>query len=140
MLSVQCPCQFDNVDRACDPDVLLPSRDDERAELDMKNSCTFDGGHFKIGIPWKEGCPNLPNNYRVAESRLKSLGRRLLADSELLAKYTGNIREMISQGYAIEVSADQDDLRNRTWYIPHHCVTSKFRIVFDCESRLGVRL
>ena len=136
-LDALCPCQFDYVDRACDPDVLLPSRDDERAELGMKNSCTFDGGHFKIGIPWKEGCPNLPNNYRVAESRLKSLGRRLLADSELLAKYTGKIREMISQGYAIEVSADQDDPRNRTWYIPHHCVTSKFRVVFDCASRFG---
>ena len=42
---------------------------------------------------------------------------------------------MIALSHAIEVPVHcllEDD---RTWYIPHHCVTKKFRVVFDCAGQ-----
>ena len=90
-----CPCQFDYVDRACDPLVLCPSLDDERAEVQMRASCTYENGHYQIGIPWRDGCPDLPNNYPMALSRLKCLGKRSLADPELLAKYKEKVEDLI---------------------------------------------
>ena len=96
-----CPCQFDYVNGSCDPDILLPSLDDRRAEKIMKKSCILVDGHYQIGIPWKKNCPHLLNNYNMALSRLRSLGKRLVADPELFDRYKGKIWEMISQGNAI---------------------------------------
>ena len=43
--------------------------------------------------------------------------------------------EMIQSGHAFEVEQDcENDVENRTWYIPHHCTTKKFRVVFDCAA------
>ena len=45
-----CPCQFDYVDRSCDPDILLPSLDDRRSEKIINESCILVDGHYQIGI------------------------------------------------------------------------------------------
>ena len=132
-----CPCQFDYGDRSCDPEVLLPSLDDVKAENVMKDSCKFVDGHYQMRVPWKEGCPNLPNNRTMALSRLRSLGRRLVRDNELFVKYRDKIRELISLGHAVPVSDERDEDQNKTWYIPHHCTKGKFRIVFDCAAQFG---
>ena len=78
-----CPCQFDYVDRACDHDVLQSSLDDECAEMFVRRTCVYNNWHYRIDIPWKERCPNLPNNYQMAMSRLNSL-----ANFEIRSKYT----------------------------------------------------
>ena len=114
-----CPCQFDYVDRSCDPDILLPSLDDRRAEKIIKELCILVDGHYQIGIPWKKNCPYLPNNYNMALSRLRSLGKRLVADPELFDRYKGKIRYMISQGHAIEVLNQSENDQSKVWYIPH---------------------
>ena len=136
-LNNQCPCQYDYVDRSCDPGKFLPSLDDERAEESMKGSCTYVNGHYQIGIPWKQGCPELPNNYEMALARLKGLGKRLLVNPELHSKYKAKIDDMISQGHAVEVSEDTTSTPSRIWYIPHHFVTCKFRVVFDCAAQFN---
>ena len=66
----------------------------------MRRTCVYDNGHYRIGILWKEGCLNLPNNYQMAMSRLNSLGRLLMANSEIRSKNTEKIRDMIAQGHA----------------------------------------
>ena len=133
-----CPCQFDYGDRSCDPEVLLPSLDDVRAENVMKDSCKFVDGHYQMRVPWKEGCPNLPNNRTMALSRLRSLGRRLVRDNELFVKYRDKIRELISLGHAVPVSDERDEDQNSpSLHIPHHCTKGKFRIVFDCAAQFG---
>ena len=91
---------YANVDRACDPDILQPSLNDECAEMIMRRTCVYDNGHYRIGILWKEECLNLPNNYQMAMSRLNSLGRLLMANSEIRSKNTEKIRDMIAQGHA----------------------------------------
>ena len=133
---VICPCQFEHIDLYTDSEVCLPSADDERALKLIENSCKLLDGHYSISLPWKNNCPKLPNNYTVALSRLKGLGRRLAREPETLVRYQEKINEMIRQGHAFEVLASDDDdvLKNRVWYIPHHCTGKKFRVVFDCSS------
>lgn len=135
-LKVACPCQFEYGKEVEDPEGLCPSLDDELAETTMKDSCEYVNGHYQIQIPWKEGCPCLPNNYEMALSRLNSLGRRLVKDNELFLKYRDKIRELISLGHAVPVRPG-DEIDGRTWYIPHHCTKGKFRVVFDCASEYG---
>ena len=133
-LNSVCPCHFDYGDQCGDPDELLPSLDDEEAERQMKDSCELVEGRFQVRIPWKKGCPCLPNNYQMALSRLRSLGRRLVRDKELFIKYRDKIHELIALGHAIELPEWADCDRN-AWFIPHHCTKGKFRIVFDCAAR-----
>ena len=130
-----CPCQLDFVDLSRDDDVRLPSLDDEQATKSMESSCVWKDGHYRMRLPWKEGYPDLPNNYSVAQSRLKSIGRRLLREPETHAKYKGKIDEMIRLGHAFEVTDPHaDKAAHSTWYIPHHCTGGKFRVVFDCAA------
>ena len=101
----------------------------------MKALCTYENGHYQIGIPWRDGCPDLPNNSSMTLSRLKCFGKRLLADPRLLAKYKEKVEDLILQGHAVEVLHNSAQLKGRKWYIPHHCVTSKFRVVFDAATQ-----
>ena len=42
---------------------------------------------------------------------------------------------MIQLGHAREVTLEDERVSDeRVWYIPHHCVGKKFRIVFDCAA------
>ena len=101
----------------------------------MKASCTYENGHYQIGISWRDGCPDLPNNYSMTLSRLKCFGKRLLADPRLLAKYKEKVEDLILQGHAVEVLHNSGQLKGRKWYIPHHCVTREFRVVFDAATQ-----
>ena len=49
---------------------------------------------------------------------------------ELLAKYKEKIEDLILQGHNVKVPPNSGQLKGRKWYIPRHCVTSKFRVVF----------
>ena len=81
-----CPCQCNLFDSSCNSDVLLPSLDDTRAQNSMEESCVLEIGHYRMRLPWKERCPNLPDNHSVALSRLTSPGRRLTKDPVTHAK------------------------------------------------------
>ena len=133
-----CPCQFEHVDLFSEDDTCLPSIDDGKATKVMESSCELVDGHYSMRLPWRDGCPRLPNNRSIALNRLKSLGRRLMKEPETLALYQGKMSEMIQSGHAFEVEQDcENDVENRTWYIPHHCTTKKFRVVFDCAATCG---
>ena len=101
----------------------------------MKALCKFVDGHYEIALLWRQGCPDLLNNYDMALARLNSLGKRLKADLELHERYRDKIQDMVLKGHAIEVSKSSKCVDGRVWYIPHHCVTSKFRVVFDCAAQ-----
>ena len=58
-----------------------------------------------------------------------------MKEPETPALYQGKMSEMIQSGHAFEVEQDcENDVENRMWYIPHHCTTKKFRVVFDCAA------
>ena len=135
MISEQiCPCQFEHSELFTDSDACLPSIDDEKALCSMQNSCKLVNGHYSMRLPWKDGCPRLPNNYHLALSRLKGLGRRLKREPETLALYREKVNDMIQLGHAFRVCQTDHDIDGRVWYIPHHCTGKKFRVVFDCAA------
>ena len=130
-----CPCQFEHADLFNESDIKLPSIDDEKASEIMATSCELVDGHYLMRLPWREGCPKLPNNYSMAQSRLKGLGCRLKKEPEILAAYQAKINEMIQLGHATDVSQDSSSIPDeQVWYIPHHYTGKKFRVVFDCAA------
>ena len=42
---------------------------------------------------------------------------------------------MVPQGHAIEVLDQTENDQSKVWYIPHHYVLKKFRVVFDCTGQ-----
>ena len=134
-----CSCGPEWADLHSDPEALLPSLDDERANEIMKRTCKLVDGHQQIGLPFKRGCPKLPKSKDMAKSRLVSLKRRFIRNPEAHSLYRAKIDEMIKLGHAREVE-DTIPLEEekRTWYIPHHYVANpKFRMVFDCTASVG---
>ena len=126
-------------DLDADPDLLLPSLDDERATEVMERTCALVEGHQQIGLPFKPGCPDLPDSEAMARSRLMGLKRRFLRNPEVFVQYKTKVDEMVEQGHAVELPSDQSLAeKGRVWHIPHHFVMNpKFRMVFDCAAEVG---
>ncbi|CAH8505861.1 unnamed protein product [Schistosoma mattheei] len=123
------------------------SIEDKAAISIVEGGTRFENGHFVVPIPWK-GNPDMKGgNYEVANSRLRSLKRRLLKDDILYIKYTKGIESNFIKGYAEKVPEIQVQPSYRPrWYLPHHAVLNpkkpeKLRVVFDCAAKFaGVSL
>ena len=102
-------------------------------------------GHHQFPIPFREEEPSMPDNMSMAFRRLTGLKIRLSRDEALKARYVKEMEDLISKGYAEEVTEEKGSL-GKTWYLPHHPVFNpkkpeKTRIVFDCAARFkGVAL
>ncbi|CAL9682043.1 unnamed protein product [Knipowitschia caucasica] len=112
------------------------SKEDERFVESVSHSVNHIDGHYSIGLPVKRRYLKMPNNKTVAEQRAIGLKKRLSKDSSFRSDYVKFINEMLKNGYAEKVTAEQ--LRRsdgRVWYIPHHGVyhpkKKKLRVVFD---------
>ncbi|XP_063962490.1 uncharacterized protein LOC135155922 [Lytechinus pictus] len=116
------------------------SVEDQRAEVIFKKTVKKVDGHYEIGLPWRHPDVNLPDGKKMAETRLRSLQRRLAKDQVMHKKYTETVEGYIEKGYAQGVP-DVDSTRHsgKTWYLPHHPVVhpqkGKVRVVFDCAAR-----
>ncbi|MCG8069350.1 MAG: hypothetical protein JAY84_15975 [Candidatus Thiodiazotropha taylori] len=121
------------------------SIEDKRAMQIMETSVTFENGHYRLGLPWRDDSSSLPNNMTLALARLQQLKRKLSRDSSLHKKYVETVSDYIAKGYAREVTA-MDTKSRRVWYLPHHPVTNankpgKLRVVFDCAAKFqGISL
>ena len=76
------------------------SQEDTRALENMKASIQLVNGHYEISLPWKDGCPTLPNNRPMAEQPLLQLKKRLSKDPILLQKYADFMDDLLTKGYA----------------------------------------
>ena len=70
-------------------------RRDESKPMSVKNKCamqimessiTFENGHFRLGLPWRDESTCLSNNMALALARLQQLKRKLSRDSSLHQK------------------------------------------------------
>ena len=103
-----------------------PSQEDKRVIQKWNESICLKDGHYQLDIPFRETTPKLPNNQKMAERRLQSLGRRLTKDPVLHQKYKEGIQELIDKGYAEKVPPDEVQYPQGTeWYLPHHNVVHK---------------
>ena len=104
------------------------------------NHVSFQDGHYKVTLPWKELHDSLPDNYQLSVNRLKGLLRRLRHTPNLLHQYHSMIQEQLAKGI-IEPVDTNEVTTNLVHYLPHHGVvrtdkaTTKLRIVYDASSK-----
>ena len=104
-------------------------------EPDFVRSIRFTGTRYEVGLPWKDNCPRIEDDYELCRNRLRSLHQKLLKNPKHLEEYNGNIEKQLATGI-VEVPPSNNDQEN-VHYLPHHCVvrkdkvTTKLRVVYD---------
>ncbi|XP_069194216.1 uncharacterized protein [Procambarus clarkii] len=93
---------------------------------------------YWVRLPWKLNHPQLPVNYFMATSQLKSQLIRLQRQPDKLNMYHQLIQQQLVSKF-IEV-VDNDD-RKAGRYLPHHSVmkdsvTTPIHIVFSCSAKV----
>ena len=107
----------------------------------IEKSMQYENKIYRVGIPWKENEPSLPDNYGMALHRLENTEKRLKRSPDVLATYSQCIEQYIEKGYVRKVPV-QEQSRSK-WYLPHFPVirldkdTTKTRIVFDASAECG---
>ena len=118
--------------------------DDDRALEQFNKSVCFENGRYYITWPWKCEHPDLPDNFYVAFSRLKSLARCLERDKDLLIKYNEVFQSQVQQGVIERVVKNGENTLKH--YLPHHPVltpaknTTKLRVVYDASVKSRKRV
>ena len=103
----------------------------------------FVNGRYEVQLPWKEQHPLLPDNFKLSQKRLQSLGRRLKSDPDIFRAYDEVIQDQLKNGIIERVSPDEESPVGKTCYIPHQAVikrdrdTTKLRIVYDASAKRG---
>ena len=67
----------------------------DRALNHFNKSVSFENGRYYIKWPWRYETPDLPRNFDVILSRLKSLARRSEKDRELLTRYNDILQDQM---------------------------------------------
>lgn len=89
-------------------------------------------GRYIVHIPIKPNGLPLGKSRGIAERRFLQLEKRLLRDVELRSNYVDYMRDCQEKGYMRECTEPPSGF---SYYIPHHCVTKKFRVVTDGSCR-----
>ena len=90
-------------------------------------------GRCEVGKLWRKSPHSLPNNRWLADQSLRRLGRRLLANPKLLNQYKAFFDNMVEKKQA-EI-AQQPLGQKPGYFLPHHPVLEKFRVVFNGAAR-----
>lgn len=120
---------------------LIPTRmfsEAEQRAIDFYNETTIRAtdGRFIVRLPFIEG-NKLGDSREVAWQRFLQLERRLERNPEVKALYHKVMRELLDSNHMrLATSAER---KATGYYIPHHPVVKKFRVVMDgsCPSRNG---
>ncbi|XP_022778398.1 uncharacterized protein LOC111319952, partial [Stylophora pistillata] len=105
---------------------------------------SFNGRYYEVALPWKEDCLPCTNNYRMCETRLRSLHHKFKHEPILLHEYDKIIQEQTRTEIVEKVPNlnDTNELNTkRVSYSPHHAVvrkdreTTKVRIVCDGSAK-----
>ncbi|KRZ75456.1 hypothetical protein T10_7931 [Trichinella papuae] len=114
------------------------------ASCQFLDKLIYDGSRYSVGLLWKPGVDRLPDNYALAERRLRSVERSLRKHLTKQREYIAVIKEYVRNGWAEEVTT-QSGQPGKTWYFPHHAVykiadgQTKCRVVFDGQYRIAVQ-
>ena len=114
--------------------------DDDQAIENFNKTIEFTDGRYSVTWPWKELNPMLPDNYHLAEGRLRSTIQRLIRDPHLLEMYATIIQDQLDRQIIEKVHIDSPNSYLKH-YIPHHPVitptknTTKVRVVYDASAK-----
>ena len=114
--------------------------DDDQALENFQKTVSYQANRYFVTWPWKEPNPIIPENYQLAEGRLKSTLGKLQKDPQLLQSYAAVIQEQLERGIIERVSSESIQGIAKH-YIPHHAVvtptkaTTKVRVVYDASAK-----
>ena len=114
------------------------SQDDRMLLQEARRTLCYADGRYQVQIPWKDGHPDLPNNYDMAVRRLECTEKRLHKDQTVKSAYCKTIEQYLGKGYIHKLEQSNKD--DKCWYLPHFPVirtdkvTTKTRIVFDASA------
>lgn len=91
-------------------------------------------GRYCVQIPFRPDAQALGNSHQLALRQFHQLERRLSSNAELRHKYIDFMREYIGLGH-MNIVSDQPGDPSQCYYIPHHAVTAKFRVVFNASAK-----
>ena len=110
-----------------------------------EKSIAYENQMYRIGIPWKESQPILPDNYDMAVRRLENTEKRLKRSSDIAVAYNKCILQYVEKGYIRKIP--EYEKCESKWYLAYFPVirldkeTTKTRIVFDASAKYeGVSL
>ncbi|XP_060580217.1 uncharacterized protein LOC132737005 [Ruditapes philippinarum] len=101
------------------------SVEDKNAMKSMESTLTREDGHYKLGLPWRDGNSSFVNNIPLAQARLQQLKRKLSSDNNLHDMYRTTVNGYIANGYSSDVDHMVSE-KTRVWYTPHHPVTNVY--------------
>ncbi|XP_055904629.1 uncharacterized protein LOC129940343 [Eupeodes corollae] len=93
-----------------------------------------DDGRYVVSIPFLKEEPTLGDSRRMAMQQFYRNERRLHSDPDLLAKYVQFMREYEAWNHMALYEGEVGE-GTPSYYIPHHAVTSKFRVVFNASAK-----
>ena len=119
------------------------SIEDKRAlSLMERTTVKIEGERTYVsGLLWRDE-PSLPNNYEMAERRLKSLEKKFENNPELRERYAKSIQNDVEKGYVRKLGEEEVQNDGKvTWYLPHRFVINpkkpdRFRRVYDASAKL----
>lgn len=88
-------------------------------------------GRFVVRLPFNDNILELGESRTIALKRFFQLERKLERDVELRKNYNKFMQEFIDLGHMRK--ATNCEKRANGYYIPHHAVNKKFRVVFDAS-------
>lgn len=96
-------------------------------------------GTYEVKIPLKKLINDMGSSRNAALRRFNSLEKRFARDPELKEKYFEEINSLLEAGYMKLADRPPGPI---SYYLPHHAVSSKFRIVYDgsCKSEKGISI
>ena len=123
---------------------LEMSQEDHMFMERVSNSVKLVDGHYRIGLPLRNGDTEFQNNRSVAVQRALNLKRKFSKNHKFHEEYKTFMANMFNKGFAVPVSPEETAKAShikRVWYIPHHGVYHpkklKLRVVFDCGATYG---
>ncbi|XP_055309640.1 uncharacterized protein LOC129573278, partial [Sitodiplosis mosellana] len=102
-------------------------------ELFVNTHFRDKSGRYVVRIPIKPGCKGLGESRGLALKQFYSLERKLGKNAELKKKYVDYIEEFLRLGYMRLAGECRD--RRFLYYIPHHAVEKKFRVVVNASAK-----
>ena len=122
-------------------DTICKTPEENRSMQILRDTRTLDENHkVTLGVLWKEGEPDLPNNYEGAKHRLDGMLKSKRMTKENLERYQQAINKWLESGY-VRIVKQTEERPEIAYYLPHFGVvrsnrkTTKLRIVMDAKSK-----
>lgn len=113
----------------------MRSHQEELAEqIFVQNHKRMPDGRYQVDIPIRPDAPPLGDSRDIAVKRFLWMEKRLDRDAALKEQYVDFLREYEELGH-MQAATRPPEPGALVYYIPHHCVTTKFRVVFDASCR-----